>query len=822
MTSRASRRGKAKQKRVRASQRRAAARDVDLPRALRLMVEAHDDLASYVEAATDAASASQQARVDLDASIQAIIDKMAGHDSLDLLEGIVLTNLLSDPETYREADHEGSTAIVELVALIAGSRSVIEASGKPGDYDIRKQPDIDAVQTAALKALSAASMWRLFEAGETGDALSGLGLHLAVRDAHVRNTAYPQMLRDTLDKLFSDAGLISDCVSVMGVTPEQILTVLDALTNIRQRRWNARIGHWANLVERSRQWQSEGAPTDAARQVEEALTHTWASPSEAAVIDSAEIALETGMETREVEIVLDLFTCDVSGQDADDLVHDFFSGANPLRRRPLLRHSSGRRVVTHDAMLVPAVREAIEKTLKSANRVNAYYKQRAAIVEQEAVRFLASIFPTATVHEAFEYFIPDPAKPSETTPATYTKLVESDGLLLIDDVAVVVEAKSGALSDKARSGNRARLRSDLKGLVTSASDQAARMRKRILDDGKLRLRDGTIIDLDHVREVYTVAVTLEDLTGLVTVTDDLVLAGLVPTDFLPWIVSLHDLRIVSELVERPAEFLLFLRRRTLPELTRRFIAIDELDLFLHLLRTGLYVEPDPAVLAAEMPHLPVTTSQRRKFKEQRTEFLTSRTGPLDDWYAYRTGQRTTPAPKPAINAEPEILALVDQITAAQEKGWLSTTTCLISADTALRRKFATYGPLLADATRRDGDAHTMTTVIGERAQSVSLVCWLSRPNAVQPSHSADFDTYYLEYLVAKKYQLQAARAAMLVFTQDGAYSNLLFDNRRPGSDPVLDADVLRRNLRPLTEMNGAVSTMRLKDMRRRPRGTSGR
>jgi hypothetical protein len=31
---------------------------------------------------------------------------------------------------------------------------------------------------------------------------------------------------------------------------------------------------------------------------------------------------------------------------------------------------------------------------------------------------------------------------------------------------------------------------------------------------------------------------------------------------LPWITSLHDLEVISAVIERPAEFLLYLRRRT--------------------------------------------------------------------------------------------------------------------------------------------------------------------------------------------------------------------------------------------------------------------
>ena len=83
------------------------------------------------------------------------------------------------------------------------------------------------------------------------------------------------------------------------------------------------------------------------------------------------------------------------------------------------------------------------------------------------------------------------------------------------------------------------------------------------------------------------------MPGIATATAKLAGAGLLSPDNIPWTVSLNDLDLITQLVDRPAEFLLYLRRRTEPRATEMFMAVDELDLFLLFFRMGLYVEPDP-------------------------------------------------------------------------------------------------------------------------------------------------------------------------------------------------------------------------------------
>ena len=70
-------------------------------------------------------------------------------------------------------------------------------------------------------------------------------------------------------------------------------------------------------------------------------------------------------------------------------------------------------------------------------------------------------------------------------------------------------------------------------------------------------------------------------------------AGVLLPERVPWVTSLHDLDVISTVIDRPSEFLLYLRRRTEAEVILYLRGVDELDFFALFLEGGLYVEPDP-------------------------------------------------------------------------------------------------------------------------------------------------------------------------------------------------------------------------------------
>lgn len=799
-----------------------AVEDLDrasVPRPIRLVLEESDRFAEFLDPtkSLDEITADIESRIRT--AVGRIVDLAAPYDVFDVLADVHLHEVVHNPETYRETEHEGLAATIEVVAICLASRGHREGSLAVED-NVRPRPDevIDEIVTVARELVGDGSMLGVIGAFQAPSWDVGSLVRRAVtREVFLRNMSYPHMERDTVRALMADPAIDSATRAAMGCSASDLLAVFDASMSLYEEAWQDRfsaVAAFTNLVERERQrllaLHERGEPVpdevdpDVRAKADALFEKAWGNPGDTAIHDVATVAARAGVTPEIVATVRDLASTDLVPEDPVEGVTAFLRGENPFRLKPLLRASDGSTVPIHSGLLLPSVRHITESHLKGAPGWEAYAKHRGQFLEDRAVELLTGIFPMAIVHQGYEYFVPDPeAGTPQTKPVDYTKVVEGDALLAVDDVAIVVEAKAGAFSPGSRRGDPRRLTDDLRKIITTASKQADRTRDRILIDSGLRLRDGSWLDLSGIREVHTIAVSLDDLSGIATVTSQLVDTGVLESTRLPWTVSLHDLRVVSELVERPAEFNLYLRRRTEPDLTVLFVAQDELDLFLHFLAGQLYVEPDPLEVERALPQLRRARPRlARRRKKQPTTFIQSRTDPLDAWYAHQLGERWSPAPKPQLNCDPNAAALVDAIAARGDPGWLSTSTTLLDGNIALQRNFGRFGPHVADATRADGQSHSVTDFGGSRAEWSFIGAWMSGA-ASEPRNQAM--ARMATYIKLKKHQLQVARGFGLLFDSRGRLIGTAYDNRLPGPDAHLDDLVTQAGLKPVS---AAVSAYR--------------
>jgi hypothetical protein len=532
----------------------------------------------------------------------------------------------------------------------------------------------------------------------------------------------------------------------------------------------------------------------------DALTAMTTNIADTTMLDPDAIAMETGLPQSTVEKVCDAFT--LHGiTDQAEVLDRFIHGDNPLRTAPIVVDGQGRRMLVYHALALPAVREVIETRLKQAGRIHAYEHHRGAYVEAVAVDLVAKCFPGATVFRGFNYFVPDPnaATPQET-PDTFTKRVEGDGLILVDDIALIVEVKAVAMTAEARGGVPRRLRGKLRDIITKAADQAGRLRERILVDKRIRLDDDQWIDVNGIREVHTIAVGLEDLSGVTTATFLLVAAGVLAPDHIPWTVSVHDLRVVADVLERPSELLLYLRRRTQLEATWKFRAADEADLLITYLSEGLYVERDPVEVAAEQPWAgPPTAAELRRFAQQWPELIEGQTDPLDAWYESQADPTAPQVAKPQFGAvDTKLLDLVDQLHSLGQPGWLVTSTTLLEGDSKTRRGFGFNAADLARKSRKDGKHHSVTVMISDSQRRRVLLVW-AVPGRGQTSE--DLASHLRDYLRTKKHQAQADLAACMIFDRTTRNLVELLYLNAP-DDSAEELEHLLDRLQPLTKHRG--------------------
>jgi hypothetical protein len=832
MMSKASRRARRRKRR----ERRGAIRIAKgmpltgMPRPVRLFAEATERLESLVAERdlTDAISAAEAEGVAAAERLDALIAPFDGFDVVALMQ---VRNLVYDPNTYQESEFEGMAAIIEVVALVVAARG--DRLGRLPTEPSGRRPAADAiiedVQEAAAECIRVGSICLLLRALAERDDMARISLGAAVREVTLRNSAYPHMARETLTSLFGDSSVEADCRSVLGFTAADALAILEECHRLQSEAWTSRMRSvekaktkLMTALQKAEVDLSHAQPpkfdagsqdlpvsvVHAGEHFKEVWDNAWSNPGDCVTFDAEAIANRTGIPVETVSTVFDAFSIPMVSCPASNVVTEFVGGNSPLRMAPLLRDRDGNVLFIHDGLIVPAVRDRIETSLKTAGRFDAYSKHRGEIVESLALTLLSHHLPRADVYPSLEYLVPDPAsKDPQDHPEQYTKLVEGDGLIVVDDVAIIVEAKAVGMRSGARAGEIRALRQDLGRIITSAAVQAERMRERIVNDRGIKLRNGDWLDLRHVRETHTVTVSLEDLSSVATVTAELVDAELLSAHSIPWTVSLHDLRVISELIERPAELVVYLRRRTDPLATTKFIAMDELDMFLHFYSRGLWVEPDPQVVQQELPHFKgPTIAARRRHAKQKVEVIASQTDALDAWYFAKLGVRDEPAPKPTINTHPTLQQLADTITDLGRPGWLSASAMMIETSASDQRMLATAVERLRQMCQEDGARHSLTLAYGSRLADSSVLTLSMYPIA------EDYDQALQQleqYVIVKKHQLQVTRGIGLLFDAPTAgLREIVYDNRTPGEDQQLDELVKQLGLKTSEQSNRSIPPRR--------------
>lgn len=640
------------------------------------------------------------------------------------------------------------------------------------------------------------------------DTLGFIATKIRSSEVWIRNSSYPDRVEVTVRELFSREDVDRELKKDLGYGVDEAFRTLQGCHQIQLDRFNARMIELREVMLNGMQAHPDGLNEDERAYFVKQWWSAWEPPSQQVTVSAREVADYTGLECATVQAILEFFMLDLDGISPHSVIEEFAKGNNPLRVNPVIGGIDGRFMLVHDSHIAIAIREAFEQHFKTTAFWESYQTYRGETLEKRTKESLLRVLPGAFSLHGFKYYVPASEVEEAGPVEDYTKRVEGDHLFVLDDVAIIVEDKAVALASSARSGNVKRLRKDLTQIIRKAIFQARRLRDRIENDKGIRMQgaDGVEwVDLSSVREIHAIAVSLEDLTATTTGTAALINAGFIDKDLVAWTVSLHDLDLIVELIDHPSEFLLYLRRRTDPLVTMLYDAADELDLFIYFQRRGLYAEPDPEEMRRKFPYLPaVTAAERRKFKRQEPEYISSLTDQLDDWCSQCVGGKLgndrdereggLVGFEKFFNAKPSMApsplqGLLDELRGSRPFGWLSIGATLLSMATDMQKRMAHVPCDLLCNPSDDGRGRSLTMPMPDVRDGGWLLAWMTRP----PIRSIDeYSEEMLRYIKAKSYQLGVRRATAFLYDEmTGGLVRVLYASHIGEVTPEMLADLDR-------------------------------
>lgn len=632
-------------------------------------------------------------------------------------------------------------AVPELTALLFAEQRKTEVADPPRPRLLGK------VHRLASKILHTATLRVLFEqlnrrqapvAG--GQVIARLTAAAITREIYLRLPRFHQKERLLLEELFGPDTRQS-LIGRLGFGPDAMFAVYDAFNSYIPERLAEKLragsGELRQAVDASpelAEWLAAHRGGADAATWKLAATRAFAAMSKLVSLSLDDLLAATGVDAGELTALLERLSIDLDAEN-DGVVRAFLNGDNPMRTRPFLTrlNAAGERewMLVQPTWLIFGMRELFEAALTGAPMDQAYMKHRGQYLEERGMRAIVDALR------------PDVALANVVYRGANGQRFEADGLLVIGEVAIVVEAKSNRLTPYARSGSPARLWKELGPIISKAAEQAERLRALIATDPYLhivssvdatssgRKQTNWNLDVNEVNDVFTVALSLEDLNYLATVTSELVESGLIPADSpAPWVVNIHDLELTTQLLQRPAEFIHFLSRRRRVSAKNNYLAVDELDYVMHYLTAGLFPEGSPGV----------------------TTLILSLTDDLDAWVFYNEGLRETPAPKPAqeIDAESvEILTLLEQ---NRPYGWLGASTSLLELGPGTRARVAHEARRLRDLSTADGETHSMYFETPPAPTKSLIFIVMSFPSASPRKH---VERHLVGYATIRRYVSKA-------------------------------------------------------------------
>ncbi len=262
---------------------------------------------------------------------------------------------------------------------------------------------------------------------------------------------------------------------------------------------------------------------------------------------------------------------------------DYFFLDNPIWRKPII-HVDG-----CEWFYWPIIQifqsfglEMMEGLVSMFPELEVKYQQqvRAEYLESCTVKMFSEAIPKAEIIQNARWI-----------DASSNRSFETDILLIIDSVALIVECKSGRITSPTKRGSLSRMKKDVKKLIEEASEQSLRL-SLLIQDSKIGIlfqpKVGKCFNLDpkNIQTIIRLTVTLDFFGPLACDTWSMQQAGVlskiangVPT------VSLVDLENILLLLPMPSQQLHYLKRRG--EIDGRLRATgDEMELLAFYLATG--------------------------------------------------------------------------------------------------------------------------------------------------------------------------------------------------------------------------------------------
>jgi len=279
-----------------------------------------------------------------------------------------------------------------------------------------------------------------------------------------------------------------------------------------------------------------------------------------------------GIELHVVKNMIKEFSFEWGSLEFCETEHIYLS--NPIWLHPIIKTEENKYLCVLPQMFFSFVFPSLERFIDESNKPEVS-ERRASYLENKIVEIINTRFPESNTVSGVKWKLDD---------VEY----ETDLITFIDSYAIIVEAKSGKISEPALRGAPDRLKRHINDILISPNVQSKRFKDKLvelisnpeIDD---ELRNKLPIDLSTIHKIVRVSVSLEDFGSIQSNIFSIKDTGWLPVNFESCpTMNLADFETLFDFLEHPVQLIHYLERRESLEREIGYFG-DELDLM------GLYI-----------------------------------------------------------------------------------------------------------------------------------------------------------------------------------------------------------------------------------------
>lgn len=539
-------------------------------------------------------------------------------DPIDILNYLSLEFLKFNPETETEINSNWKGYAVEYILSIATSIN------NPGKKSVSDQ--IDKIKDLVISIINDTIFYYIVEPKPKYVSAidKSIRFQLILNTLRVRGDGYGPHLIEMVENIYTPQN--HNLINELGLSIQDIIQIINNIKKQIQSTENAK-----NPIFKAHQEHRLGL-IDQSQLDLILLSHKVTTRAKFDELFREFSIFRIKPENEKAEIFYELLSSSYGSNGSfvqNDSYPSFIKGwplnDTILQSKPLFKDNKGRYYGFCVSYLIGKLYDIIYMNLSLGLREKVD-KSKSDYLEKMITKYFERIFPDDVIYTNLYYTV---------TENGIQKRVECDGLIVFDDKILLIEAKSKKLKPSVRRGSIVQFKRSIDKIVNAAYEQALRTKKFITSNKTAEFYDenGNLVITINSKEIenyYLINLTSELLAPISTQLHLLKNFNLIQDKDWIWSVYVNDLRIISELIESPSEFILYIERRLELNNLKIVYAPDEIDYFGYFLDSGFNFS--------------------EKIYENDNNVLIGYGQKIDDYYYHKFGLRST-GPKPQFRIE---------------------------------------------------------------------------------------------------------------------------------------------------------------------------